>query len=29
MGDALIHDQDAGIERLLEIMRRLRNPETG
>ena len=29
MGDALIHDQDAGIERLLEIMRGLRNPETG
>ena len=29
MGDALIYDQDAGIERLLEIMRRLRNPETG
>lgn len=29
MGDALIHDQDAGIERLLEIMRRLRDPETG
>ncbi|MFT5798331.1 MAG: ATP diphosphatase [Candidatus Azotimanducaceae bacterium] len=29
MGDALIHDQDAGIDRLLEIMRRLRNPETG
>jgi len=25
----LIHDQDAGIERLLEIMRRLRDPETG
>ncbi len=25
----LIHDPDAGIERLLEIMRRLRNPETG
>jgi ATP diphosphatase len=29
MGEALIHDQDAGIERLLEIMRRLRDPETG
>ncbi|WP_299653233.1 nucleoside triphosphate pyrophosphohydrolase [uncultured Tateyamaria sp.] len=29
MGDALIHDQTAGIERLLEIMRRLRDPETG
>ena len=29
MGDALIHDQDAGIERLLEIMRRLRDPKTG
>ena len=27
--DALIHDQSAGIERLLEIMRRLRDPETG
>ncbi|NNE52081.1 MAG: nucleoside triphosphate pyrophosphohydrolase [Sulfitobacter sp.] len=27
--DALIHDPDAGIERLLEIMRRLRDPETG
>ncbi len=25
----LIHDQEAGIERLLEIMRRLRDPETG
>ena len=25
----LIHDQSAGIERLLEIMRRLRDPETG
>jgi len=25
----LIYDQDAGIERLLEIMRRLRDPETG
>ncbi len=25
----LIHDPDAGIERLLEIMRRLRDPETG
>ncbi|WP_390914912.1 nucleoside triphosphate pyrophosphohydrolase [Pseudosulfitobacter sp. SM2401] len=29
MGDARIHDSDAGIERLLEIMRRLRDPETG
>lgn len=29
MADDLIHDQDAGIERLLEIMRRLRDPETG
>jgi ATP diphosphatase len=29
MGDRLIHDEDAGIERLLEIMRRLRDPETG
>ena len=29
MEDALIHDQNAGIERLLEIMRRLRDPETG
>lgn len=29
MGDALIHDTDAGIERLLEIMRRLRDPKTG
>ena len=27
--DDLIHDSDAGIERLLEIMRRLRDPETG
>jgi len=27
--DALIHDQTAGIERLLEIMRRLRDPDTG
>lgn len=26
---ALIHDKTAGIERLLEIMRRLRDPETG
>ncbi|KAE9626521.1 nucleoside triphosphate pyrophosphohydrolase [Parasedimentitalea maritima] len=25
----LIHDQDAGIERLIEIMRRLRDPKTG
>jgi nucleoside triphosphate diphosphatase len=29
MPDDLIHDQSAGIERLLEIMRRLRDPETG
>lgn len=29
MADDLIHDRDAGIERLLEIMRRLRDPETG
>jgi len=29
MADTLIHDQDAGIERLLEIMRRLRDPENG
>ncbi len=29
MPDDLIHDRDAGIERLLEIMRRLRDPETG
>ena len=27
--DTLIHDPDAGIDRLLEIMRRLRDPETG
>jgi ATP diphosphatase len=27
--DTLIHDADAGIERLLEIMRRLRDPRTG
>lgn len=27
--DTLIHDTDAGIERLLEIMRRLRDPQTG
>ena len=27
--NTLINDQTAGIERLLEIMRRLRNPETG
>ena len=27
--DDLIHDREAGIERLLEIMQRLRNPETG
>ncbi len=29
MTDDLIHDQSAGIERLLEIMRRLRDPQTG
>ena len=29
MADDLIHDPQAGIERLLEIMRRLRDPETG
>lgn len=29
MEDALIHDQNAGIDRLLEIMRRLRDPATG
>ncbi|MFK7764931.1 MAG: nucleoside triphosphate pyrophosphohydrolase [Roseobacter sp.] len=29
MADDLIHDQDAGIERLLEIMRRLRDPQSG
>ncbi|GGX46247.1 nucleoside triphosphate pyrophosphohydrolase [Tateyamaria omphalii] len=29
MGDDLIHDQTAGIERLLEIMRRLRDPQSG
>jgi len=29
MGDDLIHNQHAGIERLLEIMRRLRDPKTG
>ncbi|WP_282128194.1 nucleoside triphosphate pyrophosphohydrolase [Roseobacter litoralis] len=29
MADELIHDPDAGIERLLEIMRRLRDPATG
>ena len=27
--DALIHDQSAGIERLIEIMRRLRDPQKG
>ena len=27
--DALIHDPEAGIERLLEIMRRLRDPDSG
>ncbi|MEO0379095.1 MAG: nucleoside triphosphate pyrophosphohydrolase [Pseudomonadota bacterium] len=29
MADALINDRSAGIERLLEIMRRLRDPQTG
>ena len=29
MPEKLIHDTEAGIERLLEIMRRLRDPETG
>ncbi|MEP0964171.1 MAG: nucleoside triphosphate pyrophosphohydrolase [Roseobacter sp.] len=29
MADELIHDADAGIERLIEIMRRLRDPKTG
>lgn len=29
MADDLIHDRSAGIERLLEIMRRLRDPDTG
>jgi ATP diphosphatase len=29
MGEDLIHDKSAGIDRLLEIMRRLRDPETG
>jgi nucleoside triphosphate diphosphatase len=29
MADDLIHDPDGGIERLLEIMRRLRDPQTG
>ena len=29
MSDNLIHDKSAGIERLLEIMRRLRDPKTG
>ena len=29
MGQDLINNSDAGIERLLEIMRRLRDPETG
>lgn len=29
MPQDLIHDPDAGIERLLEIMRRLRDPDTG
>lgn len=29
MAEDLIHDRNAGIERLLEIMRRLRDPKTG
>jgi len=29
MADALIHDQEAGIERLITIMRHLRDPDTG
>lgn len=29
MAEDLIHDRNAGIERLLEIMRRLRDPDTG
>lgn len=29
MADDLIHDQDAGIERLITIMRQLRDPKTG
>ncbi|MFK7744148.1 MAG: nucleoside triphosphate pyrophosphohydrolase [Roseobacter sp.] len=29
MADDLIHDPNAGIDRLLEIMRRLRDPQTG
>jgi len=29
MADDVIHNEEAGIERLLEIMRRLRDPETG
>ena len=29
MSDTLIHDPDGGMPRLLEIMRRLRDPETG
>jgi ATP diphosphatase len=29
MADDLIHDPEGGIERLLEIMRRLRDPQTG
>ena len=29
MAEDLIHDTNAGIERLIEIMRRLRDPETG
>ena len=29
MPDDIIHDENAGLERLLEIMRRLRDPDTG
>jgi ATP diphosphatase len=29
MEDTLIHDPNGGIPRLLEIMRRLRDPQTG
>ena len=29
MSENLVHNSEAGMERLLEIMRRLRDPETG
>ena len=29
MSDDLIHDPEGGMPRLIEIMRRLRDPETG